>query len=363
MTMMASEASQGTAAAGTAALVRARALGAALGERYRALIGELASLRGARKGDWTLAITVDHERAEAYREEGAERRRLASVTAPLDAAGADTLRDALGRELAEPGSVVIRVDPSMSTTTTLPLPTREDGYIRAILRNRVERLGPWRADKALFGYRVEEWSDSSRQAHVKVAIVSRAAVEGLMATLGSVGIGADLVEVDDGIDGVPVLRLLSKRDRRLGRGLLSVYGALLAGLLVLIVGAIAYTGHALDRLEHLQRRSDASGDLAGAPGGTDLIARKAHETLRLRVLSEVSRILPDNTWLTALKIHGSDLELTGKSHDVPAVIGALQSSGLLDDVHFSAPTVQAEGESAGEFSVSASVHDNGSDAR
>lgn len=328
-------------------------------ERYSDLMAELVTVQHQGKDGWTLRIQVGGRSIEAVRDAGGAVMPLVTAAAPLGAEDAVRISEAVRLQPEPPAATVIGIDPALASIKTLQLPTREATYIRAILRNRVERLGPWRAARALFGYSVEEWSDTSRQAQIRVAVVSRATVEELTSALAEAGVAVDRVDVDSGGQTVSILSSPSARERRRGRRTAIGYVSAIGLLVVALTATTVVNSFLLRQLEALQQEIGtdiASMDGSTAPvTGRSLVARKAHEYLRVRVLSEISRLLPDNAWLTSLKVTENAIEVTGKSRDVPAIISALQPSRLLDDVRFSAPTVHVQGDEAGEFSIAASI--------
>ncbi len=327
--------------------------------RYSDFLAELSALHPEGEDGWTLRILVGDRSIEAVRDSGGAVVPLGKAAAPLGAEDAARISEAVRAQPAPPGATVIGIDPALASIKTIQLPTKDPAYIRAILRNRVERLGPWRAARALFGYSVEEWSDTGRQAQIRVAVVSRATVEELTSALAHAGLAVDRVDVDSGGHTVSILTSLSARERRRGRRIAIAYALAIGLLAAALTATVVLDTFRSRQLETL--RQEMGTDIASLEGnagpvtGRSLVTRKAHEYLRVGVLSEISRLLPDNAWLTSLKITENAIEVTGKSRDAPAIIGALQPSRLLDDVRFSAPTVHAQGDEAGEFSIAASI--------
>lgn len=354
------------ASEGPSSLSAVRLLYERLGARYREVVADVLAAVDHSTG-WTLSIKIGPRHIEALREDAEGPVHLATMSAPPDVTGIAALAEALARMNEPPGSTVLRVDRTLAAVRTMTLPTRDDAYVRAILRNRVERMGPWKFSQALFGYVIDGWTEHNRQAAVRVAIVGRRSIDDLTAALAKAGIAADRIEVDgDGLAPVQLFRAPSAREYRVGRRMLAAYGAVVASLLVVLAGALAYDMHAAGRLD-LARQTLGGDAIPGNSIGGNSVAidgriladRKAREPLRLTVINEISRLLPDNAWLATLKITGSDVSMTGKGRDVPSIIAALQASRILDDVRFAAPTVHAEGEDAGEFSVSALIRDGG----
>ena len=68
-----------------------------------------------------------------------------------------------------------------------------------------------------------------------------------------------------------------------------------------------------------------------------LVARKTETPAAIAILDEITRLLPDDTWVIKFSWRGEDLLLSGYSHKPSALIALLDQSELLQDVHFSSP--------------------------
>ncbi len=67
---------------------------------------------------------------------------------------------------------------------------------------------------------------------------------------------------------------------------------------------------------------------------------KASAPLMLETLKEITRLLPDNTWLTRLKVTEREVFLEGYSESATGLISVLESSGLLKNASFTSPTIK-----------------------
>jgi general secretion pathway protein L len=85
----------------------------------------------------------------------------------------------------------------------------------------------------------------------------------------------------------------------------------------------------------------------------ELERRKHDAPLTVLVLETLSKILPDNTYLTELRVEGNKLRLTGITHDAPSLIGLIEQSGRFTRASFFAPTKRTS--SADHFNIEAII--------
>jgi len=74
----------------------------------------------------------------------------------------------------------------------------------------------------------------------------------------------------------------------------------------------------------------------------------------LRILSELSRVLPDTVWLSALEVNDNGAQLTGEAEAAAPVLGIINSSTTLANASFTTSLVETE---AGQrFQIAAERH-------
>jgi general secretion pathway protein L len=72
------------------------------------------------------------------------------------------------------------------------------------------------------------------------------------------------------------------------------------------------------------------------------VEHKLASPARVALLEEVTRILPDNTWLQQLDIHGSEISMQGNTASSTKLIGLFEQSDLLENAHFKSPLVKVQ---------------------
>jgi general secretion pathway protein L len=149
------------------------------------------------------------------------------------------LRRRLGTHAIAPAQIVLRLQPGEVVQAHLRLPAGAGGMLEPILRNQIERLAPWPADKALFAYEAAPTSNVSGTLDVAVAVTGRSLVEGLVAELGKLGFAPGVVDYGADASAEPRMNLLAARadtGRRAGRLMLSAVGPMPGALLAGAVG-------------------------------------------------------------------------------------------------------------------------------
>jgi general secretion pathway protein L len=73
------------------------------------------------------------------------------------------------------------------------------------------------------------------------------------------------------------------------------------------------------------------------------------------VLEGISRVLPDTTYVTELRIEGDKMQVAGLTQDAPSLIRLIEQSPQFTRATFFAPTTRAPEDSGERFHVEAHV--------
>ena len=71
-----------------------------------------------------------------------------------------------------------------------------------------------------------------------------------------------------------------------------------------------------------------------------IVALKEQRMATIELLAEISRLLPQDTWLERFEISGNELRIYGNSVSAAQLIGLLDASPLLTQVEFRSPVTQ-----------------------
>jgi general secretion pathway protein L len=329
--------------------------------------GELADLASTRAGaarDWRVMLLRSDRGCDVYRRTRGRIELVGTSPAEGDPSLARLL-GRIGRHKIAPRQIVLRLGPDEVVQTHLSVPAAAGEVLEAVVRNQIERLAPWPADKAFFAYETTAAVDGSANLDVRLAVAARSLVEGLVADLAALGFTPGVVDCGADAATEPRLNLLAAgrgEGRRSGRLLLSALGLLC--LAALVVGAIGMVGLAQQsrdlgtltaQLQELQVKSAAAlPGQASARRLAWLAGERGKQPAMAVVLEALSRALPDDAWLTRLEVEQGTVRLAGNAANASALIGRIEASGHFADVQFSAPTTLAEGEGE-SFTITARI--------
>ena len=277
------------------------------------------------------------------------------------------LASRLGRVPGE--RTVLRIAADRVIRKTVSLPPGTLGFLLSIVRNKVESLSPWQSSDTLWGYRLLGGRSSAETIAVEIGMTARKPVGGLTAALKAVGIVVGRIEFgdSDSAEGtISVVPEVLEKPRRDVRKVL--YAAVALGALALVA---SFTGgmtawRAQQELQMLtanteKLRADFDGRSAAGGKTTERTTaqaeadRKHRETPLIILLGELTKLIPDDTWLQAVHLSEDRITITGKGKAAPPMISALENSPFLQDVNFAAATERQTADSQDTFSISAKV--------
>ena len=86
-----------------------------------------------------------------------------------------------------------------------------------------------------------------------------------------------------------------------------------------------------------------------------LVEKKAAMTLTVELVDEISRILPDHTWVSRVDMSDGELQLQGQSLASASLIATIESSPSFENARFRSPVVQIAGTERERFHLSADI--------
>lgn len=264
----------------------------------------------------------------------------------------DALRSKAG---ARPIGVCLPPTQVLRKEVVLPLAAAEN--LPQVLGFDLGRQTPYTADQAYFDQRVLREDRSGNRLHVLLGVAPRAAVDEILASLTAWGVTPQAVVISDELESSGhCLDLLPPRLRtRSGRSGHWLVAAMAGVTLILFAVTLAIPlwkkrevvialqpklaqaqqqAEAVDVLKQEQERLLAEYNFP--------IEHKLATPARVALLDEVTRILPDNTWLQQLDIHGAEMSMQGNTASSAKLIGLFEQSALLENANFKSPLVKVQ---------------------
>ena len=255
---------------------------------------------------------------------------------------------------------------------TLEFPLAAEGDLDAIIANQIDRLTPYRPGQVRYSHRVVSRDHVRRRVGVELAAVALGALEPALARLAAWDLRPSFVWIEAAEDGDAVaIDLRPRGEARAARPrlrLIPVLAAANAALLLAAAGLPLWDRHReAARLEEqvaaAKLRADAvlrlranveavRGEIAFLSG------RQARLPIMVVALDELTRVVPDGTWIEELRLDQNGLDLRGQSPQASALIGATEASPMFRKVEFRAPVTRQGALGTERFHISAEL-DNG----
>lgn len=244
------------------------------------------------------------------------------------------------------------------------VPTAPRRQLDQLLRHELARITPFSSETLFWRWQGHPRPDDTSRTDVVFTMVPKLALATALTSLDDVGIKPDFVEV--ALAGRPALLPINdgpdrSSGRMLVRGLSWACAALAIAAFVLPIvmqalalqatnTAIAELQPAISQIDALRRGINAN------DAGRDILVREAERTGDvLQILATITRILPDDTFLTDFALRDRQITLSGRSASAPRLITGLSSDPVIRNTAFAAPVTRIEGATMDIFSIKAEI--------
>jgi general secretion pathway protein L len=262
--------------------------------------------------------------------------------------------------------LVLRLPQQMILSTTLSLPLAAEENLRQVLAFEMDRYSPFTTQEVFFDFQVLERRPDLQRIRVKMILARREEVEQVLQRFAERGLRPSVVDVagqGPGLNLLPVER--RPAPQRSGRALTLVLAVLALGLFV--VASLAPVWHMRSVVVDLQpqvasvrqeaeQTRELEAQLQEAIQSTGfLVQEKMRHPVVVEVLDELTRYLPDDTWVQRFELRGNELQVRGESFEASALIGLVEGSSLFSEVSFRSSVTRNPQSGSDRFHLVATV--------
>lgn len=249
----------------------------------------------------------------------------------------------------------------------LDFPKRAADFLDGMIRSQIDRLTPWTASDAFFSWSTPVETSADRIS-LTVAAAPKTKIAPLirLAELSEAGSVTLYTSTDSEPSAGGGIKIFEKRMRgsldttRIGRILTAVLliAAVSAALSLVVANVV---GGRLESEQQQLTRKIAEGRAARKLTGTEdsaqnILARRKRATAStVMVLEALSGILPDDTYVTELRIEKDRLQIVGITQQAPALVRLIEQSPHFTRATFFAPTTRASNDPGERFHVEARI--------
>jgi general secretion pathway protein L len=233
----------------------------------------------------------------------------------------------------------------------LTLPAATEPNLQQVLAFEMDRQTPFRAADVYFTWQLLGADKDNAQIKIDLFVVQRKPVDATLELLAARGLavsGVDVIDRDKtlGINLLPAekrFRMINPKSRLN----YSLAAAALVLVIVLMMQSVNLRAHRVESLEtgiadvqdearRVQRLREQVTETSEA--ASFLTRKRSASPMAIELLAEITRTLPDDTYLDRLVISQEGVLMQGKSSNAQHLIETVNSSGLFDNAAFRGST-------------------------
>jgi general secretion pathway protein L len=261
-------------------------------------------------------------------------------------------------------------DKALTKKITLPLATEEN--LREVLSFEMDRQTPFTSDQIYYDFTVVARDSRAHTLTVDLVVAPRRVVDDLLTGLAGIGLLPDLVttKCNEGEEpaSVNLMPSQNRRHKKITPHFVNVaLGALAIALLITAVALpLLNKRYLIQSLEPLLETAANKAEVAHqlrekvdqlTSESRFLVGKKQSSLSTLQILDEITRILPDDTWINRLEIKGPEIQIHGQSMSAAALIPLIESSQSLHDARFRSPVTKLPRADIERFHLSARIRE------
>jgi general secretion pathway protein L len=259
---------------------------------------------------------------------------------------------ALPRSQRQP--VALRLPKATVLEKTVTLPIAAQSELKQALLFEMDRETPFSPDELYWQYTIAAVDRLRGQLSVRLLLIPKARLARLLSALARTGIVPRWAEIADAPAGWPQLPLGSESEQSQRRQQRFLWPAAIACAVLAVAAILTPFARQWIELAKLDREIAAAEATAGQAErlrreiddlsrSADLVKRDLVKAGRpLEVLATLTRLLPDDTFLTEMQLRQRKLTVSGRSAGAARLIGLLATDGTLRDPVFAAPVTRIE---------------------
>ena len=236
----------------------------------------------------------------------------------------------------------------------LPIATEEN--LRQVLEFQMEQHTPFSPTQVYFGYGINSRDFEHGQMEVEFVVTPRDGVDAAIKALSVLGYSVRVVFAEALLADGKLINLLPSMTARAPSKLWNGVNPWLAALLALLVVAaiavpiIVKRGAVVQMLPWVDKGKKAAEIVdtmrheleARVEQHNFVLERRQKTPTVIQTLEELTRVLPDDTWVQTLDLKGRELQIHGETASSVRLIGLFEQSSIFRDASFRSPLTKGQ---------------------
>jgi general secretion pathway protein L len=267
---------------------------------------------------------------------------------------------------------VLSIPANKGLKSNLKLPVSAEAELASILAFEIDRQTPFTSDQVYYGYKVNSKDVANNALNVELNVIPKKMVDTLRQILIQIGLAPQIVELaqlssnDSATLGINVLPREASSNKNQRRFLFNMMLSALAAVLLLVAVTVPFirVDSALKQVE-----TDIEASRIGAQEVNVLRTKWEAElkkedfavekidsrTSLTELLYELTKLIPDNTWLTRIHLKEDTIRLQGESSSATSLISIIDQSDQFNNTRFQSPVTSNNSTGKDRFQITSKV--------
>lgn len=252
--------------------------------------------------------------------------------------------------------LAIILPPSRILRKVLSLPAAAEEGLRQVLEFQMDQHTPFSVNQVYFSHQIVARDFERGQLIVELWATPRNAVDAAIKTLGVEGAAVRAVFVQDCLTAVAPINLLPIAGGNKTSALRSGINPWLASLVLLLALAAVIVPVVIKReavvqmLPWVEKGRQAAEVVDSMRSGLEarvvqhnfLLEKRQMLPTVIQIIEELTRILPDDTWVQVLDVKGKELQIQGETASSVRLVGLFEQSSIFRDASFRSPLTKGQ---------------------
>lgn len=298
-----------------------------------------------------LVISLEREQLSLGVDENHRFELLATLPPSTDQAlRSQQLEDFRAENELDEVPAYLLLDSATVLSREVTLPKAAEANLAQVLSFEMDRQTPFKASAVYFDWAIRERT-ADGQLRLMLYVVPRAEVDGLLKRVAGPGLVLSGIDIHEGKNTLGLNLMPEDQRHRVVNSKARLNYALGGAALALLVIAMGFSlylrGHQVQELEEAiaEVRGEAMEvdrirkQIEGASEAAGFLAmRRMSSPLAVELLADITRILPDDTYLDRLVIGRGSVQMQGKSRNAQQLIEQVNESELMEAAAFRGST-------------------------
>ena len=269
--------------------------------------------------------------------------------------------------------VILELKRSQVLTREIRLPLAAKSNLHQVVAYELDRYTPFTAEQVYYDVQITGKDTETGQLSAQLALIPRQKLDDLCEELIDCGLHPTVARLDGQAEQSPAFNLLPPEHRPSNRSTSKIINAAIATvLMLLLLGLFLVPLWSQQRIvAELEREVKAVSEVANQVQTLQerleaqlkdtnfLLDQKRAQPVLVHMFNDLTKRIPDGTWLTYLQYKEGNLQVRGESPDASSLIALVEASSVFRNTRFVSPVTRNTASNTDRFQLAMDVLNGG----